>query len=150
MTLAFWIIVLSAFLGFFFWATNLLKTEAEGERFDAGLAILEFGKAYPDEAIRHVLISADGEMVFLRLWTGRTGLMRRIGNRELCHLVDPANVRVSTDEDGKSLTITFPTLKPMSGTVTFRSEREAAEVGLWLLGSVTASIPQEFALPSHA
>jgi hypothetical protein len=149
MTLVFWIIVLSAFLGFFFWATNLLKTEADGERFDAGLAILEFGRAYPDEAIRQVLMSSDGEMVFLRLWTGRTGLMRRIGNREYCHLVDPADVRVS-EAGGKSLTITFPALKQMSGTFTFRSEKEAAEVGLWLLGSVTATIPQEFSLPSHA
>ena len=149
MTLVFWIIVLSVFLGFFFWATNLLKTEAEGEKFDAGLAILEFGKAYPYEAIRHVLMSSDGEMVFLRLWTGRTGLMRRMGNREYCHLVDPADVRVS-DAGGKSLTITFPALKQMSGTFAFRSEKEAAEVGLWLLGSVTAPIPPEFSLPNHA
>ena len=52
MVLVFWIVLLSVFLGFFSWATNLLKTEAEGERFDAGLAILEFGRAYPDEAIR--------------------------------------------------------------------------------------------------
>jgi hypothetical protein len=150
MTLVFWIILLSVFLGFFFWATNLLRIEADGERFDAGLAILEFGRAYPDEAIRHVLMSAEGEMVFLRLWTGRTGMMRRIGNRELCHLVDPANVRVSAEPGGKSLTINFPAHKPMSGTFTFRSEKEAAEVGLWLLGSVTASIPPEFSLPSHA
>ncbi|MBX9457435.1 MAG: hypothetical protein KL863_16255 [Rhizobium sp.] len=64
MTLVFWMVVLSVFLGFFYWATNLLKAEAEGERFDAGLAILEFGKAYPDEAIRQVLMSADGEIVF--------------------------------------------------------------------------------------
>ena len=149
MTLVFWIIVLSVFLGFFFWATNLLKTEADGEKFDAGLAILEFGKAYPDEAIRQVLMSADGEMVFLRLWTGRTGLMRRVGNREYCHLVDPADVRVS-EAGGKSLTINFPALKQMSGTVTFRSDKEAAEVGLWLLGSVTAAIPPEFSLPNHA
>lgn len=150
MTLAFWIILLSAFLGFFAWATNLLKVQAEGERFDAGLAILEFGRAYPDEAIRHVLMSADGDMVFLRLWTGRTGLMRRIGNRELCYLVDPENVRVAADPSGKSLTIDFPAHKPMSGTYRFRSEKEAAEVGLWLLGSVTAARPQEFSLPSHA
>ena len=149
MTLVFWIIVLSVFLGFFFWATNLLKTEADGEKFDAGLAILEFGKAYPDEAIRQVLMSSDGEMVFLRLWTGRTGLMRRVGNREYCHLVDPADVRVA-DAGGKSLAIDFPALKQMSGTFSFRSEKEAAEVGLWLLGSLTATIPQEFSLPSHA
>jgi hypothetical protein len=150
MTLVFWIIVLSVFLGFFFWATNLLKIEAEGERFDAGLAILEFGKAYPDEAIRQVLMSANGEMVFLRLWTGRTGLMRRVGNRTLCHLVNPADVRVSSEAGGKSLTITFPAMKAMSGTFAFRSEKEAAEVGLWLLGSVAASIPQELPLPRHA
>lgn len=150
MTLVFWIVVLSVFLGFFLWATNLLKIDAAEERFDAGLAILEFGRAYPDEAIRQVLMSADGEMVFLRLWTGRTGLMRRIGKRDFCHLVDPADVRVSSDASGKSLTITFPALKQMSGTFEFRSEKEAAEVGLWLLGSVTALIPQELPLPSHA
>ena len=147
MVLVFWIVVLSVFLGFFSWATNLLKTEAEGERFDAGLAILEFGKAYPDEAIRQVLMSSDGEMVFLRLWTGRTGLMRRAGNRELCN---PADVRVSLQADGKSLEILFPNMKHMSGTFSFRSEREAAEVGLWLLGSVALSIPPEFPVPSHA
>jgi hypothetical protein len=150
MTLAFWIIILSVFLGFFYWATNLLQTEAEAERFDAGLAILDFGKAYPDEAIRHVLMSADGEMVFLRLWTGRTGLMRRTEKRTLCHLVNPADVRVASENDGRALTITFPAHKAMSGTFTFRSEKEAAEVGIWLLGSVTASIPPELPLPSHA
>ena len=150
MTLLFWIIVLSVFLGFFFWATNLLRVEADAERFDAGLAILEFGKAYPDEAIRQVLMSVDGEMVFLRLWTGRTGLLRRIGNRTLCHLVNPADVRVSAEAGGGALSINFPSMKSMSGNFTFRSEREAAEVGLWLLGSVAASIPQEFPLPSHA
>ncbi|MGV3552600.1 hypothetical protein [Rhizobium sp.] len=150
MALIFWIVVLSAFLGFFAWATNLLKVDAENEKFDAGLAILEFGRAYPDEAIRHVLISDDGDMVFLRLWTGRTGLMRRVGNRELCYLVDPQQVRVSADPGGKALTIDFPGHKAMSGTYAFRTEKEAAEAGLWLLGSVTASISQEFALPSHA
>jgi hypothetical protein len=150
MVLVFWIVVLSVFFGFFFWATNLLKTEAEGERFDAGLAILEFGRAYPDEAIRQVLMSSDGDMVFLRLWTGRTGLMRRVGNRDLCHLVNPADVRVSLQPDGKSLEILFPNMRHMSGTFQFRSEREAAEVGLWLLGSVALSIPPEFPIPSPA
>jgi hypothetical protein len=150
MTLLFWIIVLSVFLGFFFWATNLLRVEADAERFDAGLAILEFGKAYPDEAIRQVLMSVDGEMVFLRLWTGRTGLMRRIGNRTYCHLVNPADVRVSAESGGTALSISFPSMKSMSGSFVFRSEREAAEVGLWLLGSVAVAIPPELPLPSHA
>jgi hypothetical protein len=150
MTLIFWIVLLSVFLGFFFWATNLLKSEAEGEKFDAGLAILEFARAYPDEAIRHILMSEDGNMVFLRLWTGRTGLMRRMGSRELCYLVDPEQVRVSADPGSRSLSIDFPAHQPMSGTYKFRTEKEAAEVGLWLLGSVTASIPPEIPLPNQA
>lgn len=150
MTLVFWFIVLSVFLGFFFWATNLLKTEADEEKFDAGLAILEFGKAYPDEAIRQVMMSSDGEMVFLRLWTGRAGIMRRMGNRELCHLVDPAEVRISAADEGRSLKLDFPDMKALSGTFEFRSEKEAAEVSLWILGSLRASIESELPLPSHA
>ena len=150
MTLVFWFIVLSVFLGFFFWATNLLKSEADGERFDAGLAILEFGKAYPDEAIRQVVMSADGDMVFLRLWTGRAGIMRRIGNRELCHLVDPAEVRISATADGKCLVLDFPGMKALSGTVEFRTQKEAAEVSLWMLGSLRVAIEPELPLPSHA
>jgi hypothetical protein len=150
MTLVFWIVVLTVFLGFFFWATNLLKTEAEEERFDAGLAILEFGRAYPDEAIRNVVMSSDAGMVFLRLWTGRTGIMRRIGNRELCHVVDPAEVRVSAASSGQALSIEFPSMKSLSGTFNFRSPREAAEVSLWILGSMRASIEPELKLPSPA
>ena len=150
MTLLFWFIVLSVVLGFFFWATNLLKTDADEERFDAGLAILEFGRAYPDEAIRHVLMSADGEMVFMRLWTGRTGVMRRNGSAELCHIVDPAEVRVSASGDGKAQTIVFPGRKALSGTFAFRSQKEAAEVSLWILGSLRAAIEPELQLPSHA
>ena len=150
MTLLFWFIVLSVVLGFFFWATNLLKTDADEERFDAGLAILEFGRAFPDEAIRHVLMSADGEMVFMRLWTGRTGVMRRNGSAELCHIVDPAEVRVSASGDGKALNIVFPGRKALSGTFVFRSQKEAAEVSLWILGSVRAAIEPELQLPSHA
>ena len=150
MTLVYWILLLSVFLVFFRWATNLLKIQVESNQFDAGLAIIEFGQAYPDEAIRHVLMSSDGKMVFLRLWTGRTGLMRRVGNRQLCYLVDPNEVRVSPRDDGISLEVLFPDMKHISGTFAFRSEKEAAEVGIWLLGSVAVSIPQEHPLPDRA
>src|SRR6188768_256012 len=94
MVLFVWFLIISAFLVFFFWATGLIKQDQASERFDAGLAIVEFGRAYPNEAIRSVIISADGEMVFLRLWTGLTGCMRRNGLRFLCHVIDPGDVRV--------------------------------------------------------
>jgi hypothetical protein len=150
MTLVFWIVVLTVCLGFFMWATNLLKTEADEERFDAGLAIIEFGRAYPDEAIRSVVMSADGGMVFMRLWTGRTGVMKRIGNRELCHVIDPSDVRISASADGAKLSVDFAAHKSLSGTYAFRSAREAAEVSLWILGSMRSVIEPQLQLPSHA
>lgn len=150
MVLLVWFVIISAFLVFFFWATGLIKQDQANERFDAGLAIVEFGRAYPNEAIRNVIISADGEMVFLRLWTGLTGCMRRNGLRFLCHVIDPADVRVTPTADGKGLGLEFVGLKALSGTFEFRSPREAAEVSLWILGSFTSKADQGMQMPSHA
>jgi hypothetical protein len=151
MVLLVWFVIISAFLVFFFWATGLVKQDQANERFDAGLAIVEFGRAYPNEAIRNVIISADGEMVFLRLWTGLTGCMRRNGSRFLCHLIDPKVVRVDATSDGKGLTLDFAGFKALSGTFEFRSQREAAEVSLWILSGFSASSAgQDMHLPSHA
>lgn len=146
-----WLIIIVAVLIFFFWATGLVKQDQANDRFDAGLAIVEFGRAYPNEAIRNVIISADGEMVFLRLWTGLTGCMRRNGSRFLCHLLDPSAMRVTPTADGKGLELDFQGFKALSGTFEFRSQREAAEVSLWILGSFAAK-PQlnDRHMPSHA
>lgn len=149
-TLIFWLIVLTAVFGFFFWATNLLDTEAVGEKLDAGLAIIEFGRAYPDEAIRSLMSSANGEMVFLRLWTGRTGVMRRTQRGHYCHLIDPAKLRISQTDTGRGLSLEFEGLKSLNGTFEFRDQREAAEVSLWILGGVHPAIGQDFTVPSHA
>jgi hypothetical protein len=150
MVLLLWLVIIAAFLIFFFWATGLIKQEEANERFDAGLAIVEFGRAYPNEAIRSVIISSDGEMVFLRLWTGLTGCMRRNGPRFLCHVIDPADVRVTPTVDGKGLEIEFAGLRALSGAFEFRSQREAAEVSLWILGSFTAHAEMDMHMPSHA
>ncbi|MBL0374851.1 hypothetical protein JJB09_22825 [Rhizobium sp. KVB221] len=150
MVLALWVVIIGAFLGFFFWATSMVKQEADNECFDAGLAIVEFGRAYPREAIRSVIISADGEMVFLRLWSGRTGCMRRSGARHLCHLIDAAMVQVTPSSNGKGLVLDFPVSKALSGDFEFRTQKEAAEVSLWILGSLTAANDSHLKIPSHA
>lgn len=150
MVVLLWSVIIIAFLMFFFWATNMVKQQAEDERFDAGLAIVEFGRAYPKEAIRSVIMSADGEMVFLRLWTGRTGCMRRNGNRFFCHMIDPSAVNVTPSADGAGLVLDFPGLKAMSGEFPFRSSRDAAEVSLWLLGSLATEAETRLGMPSHA
>ena len=151
MILLAWLVIIVAVLMFFFWATGLVKQGQANERFDAGLAIVEFGRAYPNEAIRNVIISADGEMVFLRLWTGLTGCMRRNGPRFLCHVIDPAAMRVTPTTDGKGLELDFGGFKALSGSFEFRSQREAAEVSLWILGSFAARAERrDLHVPSHA
>ncbi|MDB5523835.1 MAG: hypothetical protein JWM58_1598 [Rhizobium sp.] len=150
MVLLLWLVIIVAVLIFFFWTTGLVKQGEANERFDAGLAIVEFGRAYPNEAIRNVIISADGEMVFMRLWTGLAGCMRRNGSRFLCHLIDPAVVRVTPTADGKGLALDFGGFKALSGTFEFRTQREAAEVSLWILGSFTVKPEHDMHMPSHA
>ena len=106
--------------------------EQAGE--DAGLAIVEFGRAFPEEAIRAVATTKDRKTVFLRLHDGKTGCMRAHGHHYACHLIEPGTVRVST-AGPKRLCVEFANAAFEGGTYEFRDEREAAEVSLWLLGS---------------
>jgi hypothetical protein len=101
---------------------------------DTGLAILEFGRAFPDEAIRQVVVTAGGRTVFLRLHDGKAGCMHAHGNHFACHLIEPGTVRVES-QGGARLSVTFANNAFEGGVFTFRSESDAAEVSLWLLGS---------------
>ncbi|MDH6268043.1 hypothetical protein M2360_003446 [Rhizobium sp. SG_E_25_P2] len=136
MVLAIWAVILAAALGFFYWATGFVRQSEANERFDAGLAVLEFARAYPNEAIRNLVMTIDGDMVFLRLWTGGAGCMRRVSNRYLCSLIDAERVTLSATADPKTLSIEFHEHTALTGVFSFRSEKDAAEVSLWLLGSV--------------
>lgn len=106
--------------------------EMAGE--DAGLAILEFGRAFPDEAIREVITTTNGRTVFLRLHDGKAGCMNAHGHHYSCHLIEPGTVRVNSAGPNR-LTVQFANAAYEGGTFEFRDERETAEVSLWLLGS---------------
>ena len=130
-----WTIVAALILIFFWWANRLIAADQASDRFDPGLAIIEFGRAFPDEAIREVVLAVDGSMIFLRLWDGRAGCMKPVGNRYHCHIVEAGRVSVRQAEDPRSLVIEFPGTSMPGGTFQFRTPREAGEVSLWLLGS---------------
>ena len=101
---------------------------------DTGLAILEFGRAFPEEAIRQVIATADGRTVFLRLHDGKAGCMHAHGHHYACHLIEPGTVQVRS-LGGARLDVTFANEAFEGGAFTFRNENDAAEVSLWLLGS---------------
>ena len=70
------------------------REDTENAEGDAGLAILEFGRAFPEEAIREVISSADGRTVFLRLHDGKAGCMQAHGHHYSCHLIETTTVRI--------------------------------------------------------
>ncbi|MDR6758578.1 hypothetical protein J2Y48_003878 [Mycoplana sp. BE70] len=103
---------------------------------DTGLAILEFGQAYPNEAIREVISTANGDSVFLRLHDGKVGCMRAHGQHFTSHLIEPGLVRVHNSASGKGLMLEFLGNASDNGAFEFGTSGEAAEVSLWLLGSL--------------
>lgn len=130
-----WYLIAMAVLSAAIFYMRMTARAEEVERPDAGLAILDFGRAYPDEAIRQIHTTADGKAVFVRLHDGKAGCMLNNGNHYLCHLIEPGTVRTGNSGTGKGLTIEFPGTAFPGGTFEFRDAHEAAEVSLWLLGS---------------
>lgn len=129
-----YIFAMAAIVAAVFYMRMTARAE-EVEKPDAGLAILDFGRAYPDEAIRQIHTTADGGAVFVRLHDGKAGCMLNNGNHYLCHLIEPGMVRTRNSGTGKGLIIDFPGSAFPGGTFEFRDAQEAAEVSLWLLGS---------------
>jgi hypothetical protein len=121
-----------------YYATRMAKDREEGSRHDAGLAILEFGRAYPNEAIRTLHETSDGQTVFVRLHDNRAGVMRNRGNHYACHLIEPGRVRVEPLSNGRGLGIEFLDAPTQNGSFSFATAAEAAEVSLWLLGNFMA------------
>ncbi|MDX0893617.1 hypothetical protein GOE07_22250 [Sinorhizobium medicae] len=111
------------------------RAERDADNPDAGSAIVEFGRAFPDEAIRALHSSVDGTAIFLRLHDGKAGFIQSHGTHYVCHVVQPDKVRVNTSDSGRGLIVHFPDFAYLDNAFEFRTAAEAAEVSLWLLGS---------------
>ena len=129
-----WIVIFLLVAVFAFYSTRMAKQANEDDLHDSGLAIVEFGRAFPNEAIRSLHATEDGRAVFVRLHDNKAGLMRNMRSHYACHLIEPGTVRVSS-AGPKRLSVQFANALFEGGTYEFRDEKEAAEVSLWLLGS---------------
>jgi hypothetical protein len=98
-------------------------------------AILQFGKAFPMEPIRDVLLTWDTQTAFLRLNGGKTGCISAQKRHAVCRILEPGSVSVMPGDNDRSLFLDFGSLGIASGRYLFRSSREAAEISLWLLDS---------------
>nr|WP_284739294.1 hypothetical protein [Rhizobium sp. CG5] len=136
---------------FSYYAARMAKRNTDDGIRDAGLAILEFGRAFPNEAIRSLHVTADGGAVFVRLHDNKAGFMRNMRSHYACHLIEPGTVRVRDLADGRSFAIEFLDAPYHNGQFTFTSPMEAAEVSLWLLGNyVSARDLDQLAGPAGA
>jgi hypothetical protein len=139
MAIIIWLAIFACVVGFGFLATKMVAQDKEDTLNDVGLAILEFGRAFPMEAIRQLQKTKDGQALFVRLHDNKAGFMRDQRNHFSCHLIAAGRARVRDAADSRRITIDFLDAPHHNGTYEFSSAKEAAEVSLWLLGNYVAT-----------
>ncbi|OLP59985.1 hypothetical protein BJF93_10410 [Xaviernesmea oryzae] len=131
-----WLIALGAasLAGLFYLRMN---RQAEEERAapDPGNAILEFGRAFPEEAIRAIHATEDGGAFFVRLHDERVGLMLSRGAHYACYRFEAGQIRLDHAPDAQTLAIIFTQFDKLNGLYHFSTSEAAGDVSLWLLGS---------------
>ncbi len=142
-----WVFVVGVVIPLAYYVTRIAKAEEADSRQDTGLAILEFGRAFPHEAIRSLHPTADGSAVFVRLHDGKAGFMRNHRAHYACSLIKPGRVRVTPISSSKGFTAEFLDSPGQNGTFVFASEKEAAEVSLWLLDNYVSVDDRQIATP---
>lgn len=133
-----WCILFAIVIFFAYFATRMASQNKEDGLHDTGLAILEFGRAFPTEAIRQLQTTADGQALFVRLHDDKAGFMRNVRNHFSVHLIEPGRARAKLSGTGRGLTVEFLDVPHHNGTFEFKTPDEAAEVSLWLLGNYVA------------
>lgn len=129
------ILIMCVLLAAIFYTRMKARAEKDRREPDAGLAIMDFGRAFPDEAIRAIHATADEKAYFVRLHDGKAGFMAAHGTHFVCHLIEAGKVNTGNAPSGRGLTVHFADFAYLDGTYEFSSPEIAAEVSLWLLGS---------------
>lgn len=142
MSLTIWIIVFVLLVVFAFYALRMSRATEDDNSHDVGQAIIDFARAFPNEAIRSLHMTIDGQAAFVRLHDNKAGFLRNMGSHYACLLIDPERIRVESLESGDGFVVTFEDTPKHSGAYRFKSAGEAAEVSLWLLGSLVEAQDQ--------
>ncbi|WJH39857.1 hypothetical protein N7E02_24585 [Aliirhizobium terrae] len=128
-----WTTIVGLILLLIYYIGRVLRTSEKEGNHDVGFAIVEFGRAFPEEAIRSLHATKDGNSIFVRLHDSKAGIMRNRRNHFACHVIHPGRVRVTPLIDVKGFSAEFLDAPTQNGEFFFRTEQEAAEVSLWLL-----------------
>ena len=137
MTIFIWALIAAGVVLFGMTASRMSRQQEQDNLADMGHAILEFGRAYPQEAIRALHSTKDGLAVFVRLHDNKAGIMRSLRGHYSCHLIEPGTVRVTPSASGRGLRIEFLDTPHHNGTYEFAVAEDAADVSLGLLGALS-------------
>jgi hypothetical protein len=133
--MAFGILVFGTIIGISWYFSRLSERDKDPELSDVGLAIVEFGRAFPNEALRSLHATADGKAVFARLHDNRAGFMRNMRGHYACHVIEKGRLQAQILQQGTGLHVTFADYPQYNGDYLFSSANEAAEVSLWMLSN---------------
>jgi hypothetical protein len=103
-----WAVLFAMLVIVAFIAVRMAAKHEEDGLHDTGLAIIEFNRAFPKEAIRALQATADGQVVFVRLHDNKAGFMRNMQRHYSCQVIQPGRVRVLSSQTGKGLTDRVP------------------------------------------
>jgi hypothetical protein len=126
-----------------YYVTRIAKAEEADSRQDTGLAILEFGRAFPQEAIRSMHATVDGKAIFVRLHDGKAGLLRNHRAHYACSLIKPGRVRILPLPNARGFAAEFLDSPGQNSSFLFASEAVAAEVSLWLLDNYVSVVDRD-------
>lgn len=139
MALIIWSLVTASLIIFGIYAIYASWQASQDNGFETGQAILRFGKAFPMEAIREVIMTKNRDSFFLRLHGGRTGCIVAYQKHAICRILEPGSVQVHAGTTDDSIAIEFGDRSIKDAVFVFRSAKDAAEVSLWLLGSLLSA-----------
>lgn len=122
---------------------KIIRNPDDVDLHDPGGALIEFGTAYPDEAVRAILMDQKGLTTFMRLADGKTGLAQALGNSYIIRLIRPGEVGVNMSDDGRGLILQFEEDSMIGGEYRFSTHEDAAEVSLWICGSFGLTMAQK-------
>jgi hypothetical protein len=134
LTLLIWSLFFATVVTFGMYVYYISKVSVRDTGIETGQAILRFGKVFPMEAIREVIMTENGDSFFLRLHGNRTGCILAYQKYAVCKILEAGSVKVRSGPTDASLSIEFDQDSIMDSVFTFRSPKDAAEVSLWLLG----------------
>lgn len=121
---------------FITWMVHITGSWKPKDEPDTGTALVEFGMSFPGEAIRAVISTADDKTHFFRLASANTGYLHQMGKHGVARLIGPGAVLVDLVDESPTLKVDFREVGLPAGTYSFASEEDAAEVSLWLMGTL--------------